>query len=96
MPRRGFTLGWEDDDGGRWADVVRTYAEAAFPPGGSPCSQATRESLLELARRIGSAEDHLEVGAGQRPMLKAALKWYFDQYPDDAARDRMMPRVERR
>ena len=96
MRRRGFELTWDADDRGRWADVVRTYAETAFPPGGSPCSQASRESLLELAKRIGIAEDHVEVSAGQRPMLKAALKWYFDQFPDDAARDRMMPRVERR
>lgn len=79
--------------------MIRQYADAAFPPGGSPCSQASRESLRELARRIEEGSDHIEIGAAQRPMLKAALKWYLELNPDIAASAsgrRMLQSLERR
>ena len=79
--------------------MIHQYADTAFPPGGSPCSQASRESLRDLAGRIVQGEGHVDIGASQRPMLKAALKWYLELNPDLAsstAGRRMWQSLERR
>ena len=80
-----------------WLQLLAAYAEAAFPPGGSECARASREALTDLASRSREADGHVDIGAGQRPMLKAAVKWYFARTPpqDTHDRDLLLTSLER-
>jgi hypothetical protein len=80
-------------------EAIEGYAAAAFPPGGSECAQASRESLLTLAagwRAQQAAAGAITLRSRQRPLLRAAVTTYFEQLsglPPDAAgprRDRLL------
>lgn len=58
--------------------ILFTYADAAYPKGGSPCSMATREALETMASQIQSAPC-IDISTRQRPMLKSAVKWYYEE-----------------
>ena len=63
------------------ATVIRSYGDAAFPPGGSECAQASREALHSIG---GNIEDHAArngalVSSRQRRLLRSAVNWYFDE-----------------
>ena len=62
------------------ADILRDYAEAAYPRGGSECSQSARESLLTAADSIvqswDSATQSARVSKRLRVMMKSAIKYY--------------------
>jgi hypothetical protein len=67
-----------------FAEAIRCYAEAAYPPGGSECAQVAHEALQDSARAIAAAHrvrgvDTIEFPRRQRAMLKAALDWYLEQ-----------------
>ena len=62
------------------ATAVFIYAEAAYPPGGSECAQATNQTLKDLAARISrSAEQALVLKKRQLPLIKAAIRWYYSE-----------------
>ena len=62
------------------ATAVYVYADAAYPPGGSECAQATNQSLKQLAQAIGnSAEIPFTYKKRQRAMLKAAVSWFYSE-----------------
>jgi hypothetical protein len=80
-------------------EAIVAYAEAAFPPGGSECAQASRESLTSLAagwRAEQAATGKITLRSRQRPLLRSAVTTYFEQLaelpPDQAAqwRDRLL------
>lgn len=61
--------------------VIRSYGDAAFPPGGSECAQASREALHSIG---GNIEDHAArdgalVSNRQRRLLRSAVNWYFGE-----------------
>ena len=60
--------------------VIAAYAEAAYPPGGSECSQVARETLLDTAR-LCHAHDGSELALPKRQlaMLRAAVDWAGEQ-----------------
>lgn len=58
--------------------VIGVYAHAAYPPGGSDCAAATRTALLEVAEKA-QLSDQVSISSRQRPMLKAAVKWYYTE-----------------
>ncbi|RMG56533.1 MAG: hypothetical protein D6717_06500 [Gammaproteobacteria bacterium] len=66
--------------------VLRAYADAAHPPGGSPCSQAAREHLLDLAGRLEQAlqqgTEVLHYPRRMRATLHAAVQWRLEQTTD--------------
>ena len=67
-----------------FAEAIRRYAHAAYPPGGSECSQVAFETLQDTARDIvqhgvDQATAVIEVPRRQRAMLRAALEWYLEQ-----------------
>ena len=66
--------------------AIREYAHAAYPEGGSECTQVARYTLLELAAEIdaGITGDHNTVEISKRPraMVKAALEYYFNRVDD--------------
>lgn len=66
--------------------AIREYAFAAYPPGGSECAQLARYTLMELAAEIdaGISADNISVEISKRPkpMIKAALEYYFNRQDD--------------
>lgn len=62
------------------AEAIRGYTNAAYPAGGSDCSQVSRAALLATA---GLCEAH---GAGelllrrrQLALLRTGVRWYFSE-----------------
>jgi hypothetical protein len=66
------------------AEVITTFAEAAYPPGASDCAQVARETLLTTAAQIRQADGPTPVSVRQRSMLKQAVKWYFGEVSPQA------------
>ncbi len=62
--------------------VISVYAHTAYPVGGSDCAAATRTALLNVAEKI-QTNDRVDIGTRQRPMLKAAVNWYFAEVEKD-------------
>ena len=66
---------------GQIASAVFIYADAAYPPGGSECAQATNQTLKDLAGRISrSAEQAFILKKRQLPLIKAAIRWYYSEH----------------
>lgn len=58
------------------ADVLRAYAFAAFPEGGSECAQVSRSVLLDTADRCRShSGGPISLRRRQLPLLRAAVRW---------------------
>jgi hypothetical protein len=65
----------------RLAEAIRAYALAAYPDGGSECAQAARQALLDTAAGCEShTGDRLAVRRRQLPMLRAAVRWWLDEF----------------
>lgn len=62
-------------------EALRLYADAAWPPGGSECSQAARETMLNLVQGI---EASIETGTPasmsrrSRATVRAAIGYYAE------------------
>ena len=63
------------------ANILRDYARAAYPEGGSECSQSARESLLVAADGM---RDHWSAGSQSttlskrlRVQMKSAISYYL-------------------
>ena len=65
------------------SEIIRNYADAAYPPGGSDCSQSARESLTQSAQAIYLNWDEqsqtTHINKRLRTMVKSAIK-YHAQY----------------
>ncbi len=62
------------------------YANAAYPSYGSECSQATNQTLKELAERVShSYETPIQLKKRQLPMIKAAIRWFYSSENTDAS-----------
>ncbi len=63
--------------------VLRAYASAAYPPGGSECAQVAHSTLLDTA---AACEQHtggaLSLRRRQLPMLRAAVRWWLSENAD--------------
>ena len=58
--------------------ALYAYADAAYPPGGSECSQASNQSLKQLAESFLIAnKTPLKLKKRQLPMIKAAIRWFY-------------------
>ena len=80
MKSKTFTLRCNDDQAAALATALQAYANAAYPPGGSECTQVARETLQETSRLIGrDAGGALgaQIRRRQRSIVKAAVSWYF-------------------
>jgi hypothetical protein len=60
--------------------ILRKYADAAYPKGGSECSQSARESLLVSSDRLlanwDGASQTTQMNKRLRTMAKSAIKYY--------------------
>ncbi len=84
MRQRSVMLEADDSQAATLARSIAAYAHAAFPKGGSECAQSSREALLETAHACqlhGGGE--LALRKRQLGLIRAALRWYADAYPDD-------------
>jgi len=59
-------------------EILNQYANAAYPVGSSDCAMASREALWAIAINIARNEQ-AEISRRQRPMLKAAVKWFYTE-----------------
>lgn len=61
-------------------EAIELYAHAAFPPGGSECAQASRESLLAVNEQLRQSHGQGEGKAGfnrrARGLVKAAIQYH--------------------
>lgn len=71
------------------SEALNVYAHAAYPPGGSECTQVSHQALQESARQLLLQAEQGQAAAlrrRQRALMKAAVQWYFsDQGPGDAS-----------
>ena len=66
------------DDATAIARAIIVYADAAYPPGGSECAQASNQTLKDLAMAIQqSYEIPFTYKKRQKPMLTAAVRWFY-------------------
>ena len=98
MATRGLAFDTSQGAGKTLAQVLRVYADAAYPERGSECSQATRSSLLQLAESIAvkSADGTpLDLRKRQLPMIRSAVEWYFSEIQTgmDHVRDALLDRL---
>ena len=60
--------------------ILRNYADAAYPPGGSDCSQSARESLMQSAQAIHLNWDEqsqtTHINRRLRVMTKSAINYH--------------------
>jgi hypothetical protein len=67
------------------ARAIAAYARAAFPDGGSACAQVSREALLDTAHGCELHQGgELVLRRRQHAQLRAALRWYFAEHPQEA------------
>lgn len=68
------------------SNALVAYANAAYPSCGSECSQATNQTLKELAERIShSHETPVQLKKRQHPMIKAAIRWFYNPENTDTS-----------
>lgn len=64
------------------ADILRQYADAAYPQGGSECAQSARQSLLESADNLIAEWDEAlqstTLSKRLRVMAKAAVRYHVE------------------
>lgn len=77
MKRRTFAIQAGPRGRAVLARAIRSFAEAAYPPGGSDCAQVARETLFNTAATIAS-DSAPEVSTRQRVILRQAVQWYCD------------------
>ena len=61
------------------ASTLEAYANAAYPPGASECSQASRAALLDVVTsiylQVATNKDEVTVSRRLRSHIKAALQY---------------------
>lgn len=74
--------------------VLNHYANVAYPPGGSDCAATSRQAIMEIVDKI-SQDEMCEISRRQRPMLKAAVKWFYteSEYADMPGNDSIYQRL---
>jgi hypothetical protein len=75
-PSRRHLVSCDADLATRLGQAIAAYAQAAYPPGGSECSQVARETLLDTAS-LCAAHDGGELALPKRQLalLRAAVDW---------------------
>jgi hypothetical protein len=61
--------------------ALRLYTDAAWPPGGSECSQAARETMLNTVQRIEAsieAGEPASMSRRSRATVRAAIDYYTE------------------
>lgn len=78
MKKRIFIFDTAEGAGDALSNVLLHYVDAAYPKGGSDCAAASREALLSILTKIRTNE-LCEISTRQRPILIAAVKWFYQE-----------------
>ena len=78
MKKRTFIFDTSEGAGEALSKVLLQYTETAYPKGGSDCAAASREALLSIVNKI-EGDEYCEISTRQRPILNAAVKWYYQE-----------------
>lgn len=82
MKKRTFLFDCSLGAGEKLIEILNHYADAAYPVGGSDCAAASRQGLFDIADLIREAIDNdgvAHIGRRQKPVLKAAVKWFYSE-----------------
>lgn len=73
-------------------EVIRSYANAAFPPGGSTCAQASREALHSIGGEIENyaARGGALVSRRQQRLLRSTVSWYFSEVKNSPGQEQAL------
>ena len=64
----------------RLAQAIHDYANAAYPAGGSDCSQVSRAALLDTASLCEAhSTGDLMLRRRQLALLRTGVRWYFSE-----------------
>jgi len=64
----------------RLAQAIRAYTNAAYPAGGSDCSQVSRTALLDTASLCEAhSVGDLMLRRRQLALLRTGVRWYFSE-----------------
>ena len=80
MKKRVFHFDGSEGKAEMMIAILNHYANVAYPMGGSDCAAASREALQIIASTIIQAQgagELAELSRRQRPVLKAAVKWFY-------------------
>ena len=88
-------LSCEQDEASLLGGVIRSYADAAFPPGGSTCAQASREALHGTGDEIEkyAANGGALVSRRQQRLLRSAVSWYFSEVENSPEQEQLLLRL---
>ncbi len=82
MKKRTFYFDGTAGAGEMLIAIIEHYASVAFPVGGSDCAAASNEALQGIVIKIRQAQSEgrdAEISRRQRPLLKAAVKWFYSE-----------------
>ena len=91
MKSRSFTVRCTPAEAATLAEALRSYADAAYPAGGSECAQVARETLRDsaaLIARDAAGANGAALRRRQRVLIRAATTWFCE--------DRCIDELERR
>ena len=77
MRKRTFFFDGSDGAAEMLGLILNHYADIAFPKGGSECAAASREAVLSIITTLQQSEE-VELSRRPRPMLKSAVKWFYN------------------
>ena len=78
------------------AAILRQYADAAYPKGGSECSQSARESLLSSAGELVSGWQLEKQATSMSRRLRVMAKAAVEYHAQKLAAEEDLPAAERK
>lgn len=78
MKKRTFKFNGSDGAAEALITVLKHYVDIAYPRSGSDCAATARQALRDIIDKI-SNDQICEISRRQRPMLKAAVKWFYTE-----------------
>jgi len=94
MKKRTFIFDGSAGSREALSKVLQYYALAAYPEGGSDCAASSRQALKDIVTTIQSTEI-CEISTRQRPILKAAVKWFYQESGIVQQTDEMLKEFDR-
>jgi len=82
MKKRTFLFDCSGEAGKQLIEILKRYTDAAYPIGGSDCAATSRQGLFDIIDTIEKGfenDDIAMIGRRQRPILKAAVKWFCSE-----------------
>ena len=94
MKKRTFIFNGSEGSAEALTKVLQYYSLAAYPDGGSDCAATSRQALQDIVTNIQSSET-CEISTRQRPILKAAVNWFYQESGLVQQTDEMLKEFDR-